>query len=85
MCTGCAGKKTDINSYMNNTFFRVHLYQLVLIIEHIAMNNTAMGNKHVLNSQIKMEVKSFCQMTFIMFILYTIINVGLLNLAPIEL
>ena len=39
--------------------------------------------KDILNSQIKTEVKSFCQMTFIMFklmfILYTIINAGFLN------
>ena len=41
------------------------------------------GKKDILNSQIKTEVKSFCQMTFIMFklmfVLYTIINVGFLN------
>lgn len=64
-------------------FFRVHLCQLVLMIVQISMNTTAMGKKDILNSQIKTEVKSFCQMTFIMFklmfILYTIINAGFLN------
>ena len=43
------------------------------------MNSTAIGKKDELNSQKKMEVKSFCQMFFIMFILYSIINVGFLN------
>ena len=58
-----------------------HIFQsLVLIIVQITMNTTAMGKKDVLNSQIKMEVKNFCQMTFILFILYTIINVGFLNI-----
>ena len=55
------------------------------MIVQITMNTTDMEKKdiRVLNSQIKTEVKSFCQMTFIMFklmfILYTIINVGFLN------
>ena len=53
------------------------------MIVQITMNTTAMGKKDILNSQIKTEVKSFCQMTFIMFklmfILYAIINVGFLN------
>ena len=55
------------------------------MIVQITMNTTAMGKKDILNSQIKTEVKSFCQMTFtmimfkLMFILYTIINVGFLN------
>ena len=53
------------------------------MIVQITMDTTAMGKKDILNSQIKTEVKSFCQMTFIMsklmFILYTIINVGFLN------
>ena len=78
-------KKCNINvhricsskiSYIN------HIFQsLVLIMVHITRNTTAMGKKDVLNyySQIKMEVKRFCQMSFIMFILYTIINVGFLN------
>ena len=44
-------------------FFRVHLCQLVLMIVQISMNTTAMGKKDILNSQIKTEVKSFCQMT----------------------
>ena len=57
-----------------------HIFQsLVLIIVQITMNTSATGTKDVLNSQIKMEVKSFCQMSFIIFILYTIINVGFLN------
>ena len=51
------------------------------MIVQITMNT--MGKKDILNSQIKTEVKSFCQMTFtmfkLMFILYTIINVGFLN------
>ena len=46
-----------------------HIFQsLVLIIVQITMNTIAMGKKDVLNSQIKKEVKSFCQMSFIMFI-----------------
>ena len=56
---------------------------LVLMILQITMNTTAMGKKDILNTQIKTEVKRFRQMTFIMFklmfILYTIINVGFLN------
>ena len=47
-----------------------HIFRsLVLIIVQITMNTTAMGKKDVLNSQIKMEIKRFCQITFIMFIL----------------
>ena len=51
------------------------------MIVQITMNT--MGKKDILNSQIKTEVKSFCQMTFtmfkLMFILYTITNGGFLN------